>query len=1494
MTRPGHSPTVVIYGWPEDPDQQWLSECQRALPDGWNLCAPAQWAGLTLDCPDQPAAILAALETENGGPIGLVRFGTMLPDHCWERLARSLAESNGAGVVSPLSNAHPDQAPVPGGCSLAQPDVEEIDRLAYLYSQRRVWPSDWISPLVSFWSRQAVGQMPGTLDWEGILAWQLSRGFGPAVCDHCYVQAPGRPLTGPVPADPRDRPAASFLEHLRMRMAATLDHGGARLPPVALDQRPVVLHILHSWGGGISQWVEDLACAQSDRHHLFLCAWANPGSSSHGQELRLFAGSLDSSPIASWVLPRPIASTVRHDEFYQQVLHHVIADFAVDGIMVSSLIGHSLDCVTTRLPTTVVFHDYYPAWPALQIAFESHPEAPFDGDQLQAELDHGIRFVDKDPNGWFELRMHYLEELSRANVRCAAPSVSVIRNLEYLDSRFQSLNAQVIPHGMRPLPEHDFQYQAPAPGERLRLVTLGRMTAGKGKNLLLDGLDRITEKADLYLVGAGKDAEDFFGRSHVHLILDYQRDELPELMRSLRPHLALLLSAVSETFSYTLSETRAMGIPVAATRMGAFPDRIVHGETGWLIDVSADALADLVAELADEPSQLKQVAHTIAGETVPGLDSMGQAYRELMALPPGNPARYRCHRPRIADARLETLSRTSVDRDRQIGALEQQVAEQIRELERRDHWGRKLERRLARRTRWAEELESEVNQTRDALMKLQVEFEERTRWALDLTRDVEQRDEHIRTLAEHAGTLEERLERKLAELDLVVNSRSWQLTRPLRFAARKARALMERLGFQTRRAATLAQRTQTSIKVRGVSGTVERIRKELNKPTELDTEVPMLPETLEPPSIPSSDVPRVSIIIPVYNQYEHTRGCLQSIAEADTGVPYEVIVVDDASNDETEQELARCQGIQVLRNEENAGFIRTCNRGADAARGEFLVFLNNDTAVGNRWLDHLLETFDRHPDAGLVGAKLVYPDGRLQEAGGVVFADASGWNYGRFEDRNAPEFNYVREVDYCSGACAMIPRELFDQLGQFDLRYVPAYYEDTDLAFAVRQAGKKAYYQPLSVVTHFEGVTSGTDLESGTKKYQTINQAKFLEKWADALEQQPAAGTPIELARRHRSSGSVLIVDACTPTPDQDSGSLRMVNLMTLFRDLGWHVRFLPDNRCYEEGYTRDLQQLGVEALYQPFVNVPQAYLEKVGESIDVVILSRHYVARNYIEMMRRYCPNAKLIFDTVDLHYLREQRLAELEQSADLLNTARKTRAQELDVARRCDLTLVVSEYEVGFLAEDAPELEVAVLSNIHQVYGRRREYGQRRDLMFVGGFQHPPNIDAVKWFVSDILPLVRTELPDVVFHVIGSKATPEVKKLGKVDGVEFHGFVKDIEPFLDGCRLAVAPLRYGAGVKGKVNMSMSYGQPVVASPAAVEGMHVSIGEDVLVGQSSREFADAIIRAYQDETLWTTLSDGGLQNVESHFSFNAARRALEGIVSMGASAWGHVSMGSE
>ena len=641
--------------------------------------------------------------------------------------------------------------------------------------------------------------------------------------------------------------------------------------------------------------------------------------------------------------------------------------------------------------------------------------------------------------------------------------------------------------------------------------------------------------------------------------------------------------------------------------------------------------------------------------------------------------------------------------------------------------------------------------------------------------------------------------------------------------------------------------------------------------------VPSVP--LESIQFPALEAVDVSIIIPVFNQFQFTHACLASLQSTRAHPSFEVIVVDDCSTDETAKLVPEMKGIVYLRNERNKGFIASCNRGAENARGKYLVFLNNDTIVKEGWLSALLDTFTEEPQAGVVGSKLVYPDGRLQEAGGIIWRDASGCNYGKFDDPERPEYNFLREVDYCSAAALMIPKSLFRSAGGFDSRYAPAYYEDADLSFKLRKNGCKVLYQPLSEVIHYEGATGGTDLSTGTKQHQDINRSTFAETWAAELMTKPANGDFTSLQKAQPGKKNILIIDHHLPMPEKDAGSLRMFHVLNILRRLGHRVTFIPDNLADIPPYGDELRKRGIEVVHHPYIKNVRDYLIAHGSGFDAVVLSRCDFARKHIPNVRQHAPQSRIIFDTVDLHFLRGSREADLTRNPDARQRARDNERLEYELIDRADETWVVSSVEQKILREARPNKSIEVVPTIVDVPGTNTPFSLRRDFLFIGGFQHTPNIDAVIFFVEKIYPLISKSLGNAKFYIIGDKAPPEVIALA-TENVIVTGLQPDIRPFFESVKLSVAPLRYGAGVKGKINLSMGFGVPVVATSLAVEGMALSDHEDILVADEPEDFARALIELYESEKLWNRLSENGIKKTKARYSVPAVRKRLSRLFS--------------
>ncbi len=370
--------------------------------------------------------------------------------------------------------------------------------------------------------------------------------------------------------------------------------------------------------------------------------------------------------------------------------------------------------------------------------------------------------------------------------------------------------------------------------------------------------------------------------------------------------------------------------------------------------------------------------------------------------------------------------------------------------------------------------------------------------------------------------------------------------------------------------------------------------------------------------------------------------------------------------------------------------------------------------------------------------------------------------------------------------------------------------------------------------------------------------------------------------RKEPNAGKrILVISPRMLTPDIDSGSLRMYHLLMILKDLSYRVTFIssftsswPPYTSRLEKDTNQLRELGIEVPNNSTVSSVEDHLHQTGKLYDVVILSEEYVGSKHIESVRRYAPQAIIFFDTVDLHYLRHYREAKVTGNVRALKRALQTKKRELAIAKEADYTLAVSPAEKTILEKECPGIQVHIISNIHKLYGSDKPFSERKDLLFVGSFQHLPNVDAVNYFMDEIYPLIRRELSRVKIYIIGNDPQESIRSFCSED-VIVTDYVPDLGPYFNNCRLSIAPLRFGAGVKGKVLMSMSYGVPVVASSIAAEGLYLSDGKDLLVADSPSGFCDAVVKLYQDKTLWNSISKNGLEILSRYFSFKAVRANL-------------------
>ena len=749
------------------------------------------------------------------------------------------------------------------------------------------------------------------------------------------------------------------------------------------------------------------------------------------------------------------------------------------------------------------------------------------------------------------------------------------------------------------------------------------------------------------------------------------------------------------------------------------------------------------------------------------------------------------------------------------------------------------------------------------------------------------REQQVEALfAEREGFIAERAA-FVAERESLFRSTSWRLSSPLRLVGRLLRG-GKGADLEKGRAIPGPPTTASEPPPEPAEAPLEE-RAEQPEP-------PAAPEPTEEPStatpspggfvevllddpgwaldFPRADPPEVSIVVVTYNQVDYTYECLAGLlAHAD--VPYELIVVDNASSDGTLRLLERLRNVTVLPNATNVGFGKACNQAAERARGEYVLFLNNDATIAPGCLSALLDAARSDPRVGAVGGKLVWPDGRLQEAGAIVWDDGTAEGYGRGSDPTAAEFSYRREVDFCSGALLLVRRALFAAEGGFDDRFAPAYYEDADLCMGIRRRGHRVVYEPRATARHHEHGSSSTE---EARTLIVGNHAQFVEKWRDDLARQAPRSADVLRARQRVERPRLLVVDDRVPTSDVGSGYPRAHALLHLLRRREYPVTFFPvhDPTPYEP-WRGELQRAGVEVVVdRPF----HTFATERAGLYDVVLVSRPHNFSAVRPDLTRCFPRAVVIYDAEALFFVRENARSAVPESADGGDVSRKQR-QELDLLRYAHLVVAVSDREKRLLAHAAPEFEgqIAVWGHPVEVRPTPRTFADREGLLFVGSFfaERSPNEDALLFLVREVLPRVR-ERVDCRLRVVGYRAREVVGHLASAV-VDVIGHVEDLTPHYDRSRVFVVPHRYSAGIPLKLCEAMARGLPAVVSELTALQLDVADGREVLIGRTAGELADQIVRLYTDDRLWSQLREASLEFVRTRHDPEALGRALDELI---------------
>jgi GT2 family glycosyltransferase len=608
--------------------------------------------------------------------------------------------------------------------------------------------------------------------------------------------------------------------------------------------------------------------------------------------------------------------------------------------------------------------------------------------------------------------------------------------------------------------------------------------------------------------------------------------------------------------------------------------------------------------------------------------------------------------------------------------------------------------------------------------------------------------------------------------------------------------------------------------------------------------------------------PEVSVLVLLYNRAELTLRCLRALAEIRSPA-VEIVLVDNASSDETARLLDRLDGVSILRNQVNLGFVRATNQAAAVAQGRVLLLLNNDAELLPGSLVAALRTLASSPQIGAVGGRLIAPDGLLQEAGSILWNDGSCLGYGRGAQPRDPPFMFQRDVDYCSAALLLTPRALWNELGGFDTTFAPAYYEDTDYCVRLWKTGRRVVFQPRMAALHFEFASSPS--RSSAIAQQAERRVLFLRKHRDWLAQQPAPDPARALfARTHRAGPRILVLDDRVPRLSRGSGQPRALHLLTALVGLGWLPTLVPLSFPDDDDPHADVPPT-VEVLTSVGAQGLAGLLEERRGFYSCILASRpHNMVRLNSARARLRTPLAvPIVYDAEAIFADREIAARRMQGERITPDQAQQQRGAELALARQAQVVLAVSAADAAdFSGAGAPH--TLTLGHCVDCRPTPAPFGARDGLLFVGALheQDSPNLDSVGWFVRDVLPRLRSNLgADVAVDLVGATTLPEVLHLAR-PGVRVRGHVDDLTGLYGGARVFIAPTRFGAGLPFKVHHAAAHGLPVVATSLLAGQLGWQSGRELLAADDAASFAEACARLYRDPALWQRLRSAALDRV--------------------------------
>jgi GT2 family glycosyltransferase len=912
------------------------------------------------------------------------------------------------------------------------------------------------------------------------------------------------------------------------------------------------------------------------------------------------------------------------------------------------------------------------------------------------------------------------------------------------------------------------------------------------------------------------------------------------------------------------------------------------------------------------------------------------ALRSLLALPPKEAADFRRRVAargeafqRQADAlalqeQIAAKDRHIADLTAQIGATAEQIsatdeaarrenAEARREADWRGNLLEALREQLASKDALIQMLSSTaaahsaaltardriINARDDLVMRLSASLRDQQReQSQNLELSLRDRDMRLAQAQQERDAMADALNRTRAEAQRAVqavalqyvNSTSWRVTRPLRVGMRLVRERRLRPAPPAPLPVLFADAppaspppTDAALPEEG--GTPANSAKAAMRAT-LSARLDAFLSGSAKLRLPRAERPDVSIVLVLHNQAELTFGCLGSIAEtlANGELGVEVVILDNASTDRTTMLLNRIEGPEIIRSKANLHFLKGVNLAALSATGRALLLLNNDAQLLPGAVAAALHTLDSQPDIGAVGGRIILPDGTLQEAGSILWRNGAAAGYGRGQDPNTPDFMFQRDVDYCSGAFLLTPMAVWRELGGFDERYAPAYYEETDYCLRLWESGRRVVFDPDVAVIHYEFGSSASSADA--LALQATNHRIFVEQHREWLVGQfPLDPMNVFAARTARSDRRrVLVLDDRVPKPELGRGYPRANRFLHELLGAGADVALFPMNRHAETWYSvRSALDKRIEVLIAADRTQIRAYLEARRGHFDAIIVCRPPNMATFEEAIgsdRDLIGEARVIYDAEALFVTRDLQRREALGEIPSEPERHVMVASEVALTRLADSVVSVSLNEQDTLQTYGAR-DVRILGHALDDEPLPTGFDERDSIVFLGAIDadDAPNADAVRWFAIDVLPELRRTLGEETrLAVIGLIQAPSIMAL---DGtaLELIGMVDDLHAALAKARVMVVPSRLGAGIPHKVHQAAMLGIPMVVTSLIANQLGWKDGREVLVADDASAFAAACSRLYRERALWESVRRNALEQARQECAPEAFAATVRGLV---------------